>query len=81
MLVPVTLPWKFPRLEGPKMMGLGKGNGTLEKLQFLVSMLDFWGVYSLGGGFNHVWYSSLLGEDSQFDEHIFQLGWFNHQPV
>ena len=20
-----------------------------------------------------------LGEDSQFDEHIFQLGWFNHQ--
>ena len=20
-------------------------------------------------------------EDSQFDEHIFQMGWFNHQPV
>ena len=24
-------------------------------------------------------FSSLLGEDSQFDEHIFQMGW-NHQP-
>ena len=21
-----------------------------------------------------------LGEDSHFDEHIFQMGWFNHQP-
>ena len=24
--------------------------------------------------------SPLPGEDSQFDEHIFQMGWFNHQP-
>jgi len=22
-----------------------------------------------------------IGEDVQFDEHIFQMGWFNHQPV
>ena len=22
----------------------------------------------------------LFGEDSRFDEHIFQLAWFNHQP-
>ena len=22
-----------------------------------------------------------LGEDVQFEEHIFQMGWFNHQPV
>ena len=22
-----------------------------------------------------------IGEDFQFDEHIFQMGWFNHQPV
>ena len=26
------------------------------------------------------WFSHLFGEDSQFDEHIFQRGWFNHQP-
>ena len=26
-------------------------------------------------------FSSLLGEDSHFDEHIFQMGWFNHQLV
>ena len=24
-------------------------------------------------------FSPLFGEDSQFDEHIFQMGWFNHQ--
>ena len=24
--------------------------------------------------------SPLFGEDSHFDEHIFQMGWFNHQP-
>ena len=22
-----------------------------------------------------------LGEDSHFDEHIFQMGWFNHPPT
>ena len=25
-------------------------------------------------------FSPLFGEDSHFDEHIFQMGWFNHQP-
>jgi len=24
-------------------------------------------------------YSPLFGEASHFDEHIFQMGWFNHQ--
>ena len=27
-----------------------------------------------GGGFKY-----KIGEDFQFDEHIFQMGWFNHQ--
>ena len=31
--------------------------------------------YSLGGGFKYFLFSSLLGEDSQFDDHIFQMGW------
>ena len=37
------------------------------------------------GGFSRWWnfkyflYSSLFGEDFQFDDHIFQMGWFNHQ--
>jgi len=30
---------------------------------------------------NIVLFSPLFGEDSHFDEHIFQMGWFNHQPV
>ena len=33
----------------------------------------------LGGGFKHFLFSSLPGELIQFDEHIFQMGWFNHQ--
>ena len=36
---------------------------------------------NLGGGFKYVLFSSLLGEMIQFDEHIFQMGWFNHQLV
>ena len=32
----------------------------------------------LGCGFKHFSCSPLLGEDSHFDEHIFQMGW-NHQ--
>ena len=30
-------------------------------------------------GFKHFVYSSLFGEMIQFDDHIFQMGWFNHQ--
>ena len=34
----------------------------------------------LGGGFKHFLFLPLPGEIIQFDEHIFQMGWFNHQP-
>ena len=38
------------------------------------------GTYiSLGGGFKCFFFSPLLGEMIQFDEHVFQMGWFNHQ--
>ena len=33
------------------------------------------------GGFKYFSCSLLFGDDSQFDVHIFQRGWFNHQPV
>ena len=33
----------------------------------------------LGGGFKDFLFSPLFGEDFRFDEHIFQMGWFNHQ--
>ena len=36
---------------------------------------------TLGGGFKYFLFSPLPGEDSHVDEHIFQRGWFNHQPV
>ena len=37
-------------------------------------------ISQLSGGFNHFLFSPLFGEDSHFDDHIFQMGWFNHQP-
>ena len=36
---------------------------------------------SLGGGFKYFLFSPLFGEDFQFDEYIFQMGWFNHHQV
>ena len=33
----------------------------------------------LVGGFNHVLFSPLFGEDSHILTNIFQMGWFNHQ--
>ena len=46
-------------------------------LQRLMSQICL--VFNLGGGFKYVLFSPLLGEMIQFDEHIFQRGWFNHQ--
>ncbi len=37
--------------------------------------------FKLGGGFKYFSFSPLFGEDSHFDDHIFQRGWFNHQVV
>ena len=37
--------------------------------------------HDLAGGFKYFLFSPLFGEDFQFHEHIFQMGWFNHQPV
>ena len=33
---------------------------------------------NLGGGFKYFLFSPLFGKMIQFDEHIFQMGWFNH---
>ena len=35
----------------------------------------------LGGGFKYFIFSPLPGEDEPNLTHIFQMGWFNHQPV
>ena len=34
-----------------------------------------------GGGFKYVLCSPLFGEDDPSLTDIFQMGWFNHQPV
>ena len=43
------------------------------------SFLRIHGKVLLGGGFEYFLFLPLLGEIIQFDEHIFQMGWFNHQ--
>ena len=49
---------------------------------FKLELLQFAIVFAiLGGGNSNIFYSSLPGEGFHFDEHIFQRGWFNNQPV
>jgi len=39
-------------------------------------------MIELGGGFKYVFiFTPNPGEMIQFDDHIFQMGWFNHQLV
>ena len=37
------------------------------------------GIFYLGGGLQIFFFTPKIGEDVQFDFHIFQMGWFNHQ--
>ena len=46
-------------------------------LQVLINLIS----YNLDGGFKYVLFSSLFGEDEPMLTNIFQMGWFNHQPV
>ena len=40
------------------------------------------GGFFLVGGFKYfLMFIPIWGNDPHFDEHIFQMGWFNHQPV
>ena len=51
-------------------------------LGFSLAVIAFcWStIVILGGGFNFFKvFHPPFGKDSQFDEHIFQMGWFNHQ--
>ena len=36
-------------------------------------------MLQLGGGVKYFDFHPYLGEMIQFDKHIFQMGWFNHQ--
>ena len=44
-------------------------------------MVSVTGQVLLAGGSKYCICSTLLGEMIQFDDHIFQMGWFNHQLV
>ena len=67
---------------GPRASGIGSlfpGEHTLKKMQKkdLQKNSGNWVMAT------QIFYMFIpkIGEDVQFDEHIFQMGWFNHQPV
>ena len=78
--------WGFPKmvipLKHPKMIIFSmKSHGCWVPL-FLVQPI--WEKRMLGGGNSNsfgIFIPKLGGRWTQFDEHIFQMGWFNHQPV
>ena len=67
--------WKFGN-EGCSSVRIIVNPSSIHGLISIIMM-----IHNLGGGFKDLLFSSLFGEDSHFDEHIFQMGWFNHQLV
>ncbi len=64
-----TSPWGFSKKPLPSLKNMMVGRWNF----------SFWNGL-LGGGFKYFLFSPRkLGKWSNFDEHIFQLGWFNHQ--
>ena len=68
----------------PKMMGKIWDKFGMGKLQFPIwkaskNIQEFASNNNLAGGFKYFLFSPLPGEMIRFDEHIFQMGWFNHQ--
>ena len=61
------------------------GNSSVMNWTQRCNILDpagWGGCYSRWWQLKHVWFSPQNpGEMIQFDEHIFQMGWFNHQLV
>ena len=47
----------------------------------MILALSFCHSFSRWWQLKYFSFSLLFGEDFQFDEHIFQVGWFNHQLV
>ena len=55
--------------------------GLLKPMNLLRCEGVMHGSKKLGGGFKYfVIFTPKHGEMILFDEHIFQMGWFNHQP-
>jgi len=59
----------------PICCGFWNWDGDEETSFQLNKNMELWLVVS-----NIFLFSPLFGEDSHVDEHIFQRGWFNHQP-
>ena len=72
MVVKIWTNYKDQPAEVTPKGGLAKESGPQKGRNIQVKDL-------LGGGFKYFLFSPLLGDVSHFDDHIFQMGWFNHQ--
>ena len=75
-----TLSCVFARMQSLKALGFQPWNFWWSKATRKHPKLRTQQTCLLGGGFKYFLFSPLFGEDSHFDDHIFQMGW-NHQPV
>ena len=63
-----------------KCLGIGDGHRTLNDDYMEIMGVDRPKKHMTGWWFQiFLIFTPKLGEDSHFDEHIFQRGWFNHQ--
>ncbi len=76
-----TTKWRSTCFRFPaKIYNWGFNNGNIWQLPTQnIKNKCTWQI-QLGGGFKYFLFSPLLGEDSHFDKHIFQMDW-NHQLV
>ena len=66
----------FKQLHLPPFFSRNKRNHHLFQHMKTTKHTPLW----LDGSFKYFLFSSLIwGNDPKFDEHIFQMGWFNHQ--
>ena len=70
-------PWNFPSPDGQSR------NLKKQLISSIGKNPEEMRISGLGGGFPNVFYvhPETWGRWTHFDEHIFQRGWFNHQPV
>ena len=77
----VTFGWSAVHFPGWNLFNINStGEKSWESNVHVTTLSGNEVLLRLGDGFKYFLFPPLPGEDSQFDEHIFQMGW-NHQPV
>ena len=75
--------WVHERVREGENFGAQKGDRNRWVCDFSPGSGDVFTNLPLGGGNSNIFgiFTPKFGEMIHFDEHIFQMGWFNHQLV